>query len=77
MRVAELIDVLRRYPQALEVELAVVAPPEDDEIEIDRFPVEGVLEWQDEDGASWLWLVGGDQEDVEGFLDDLEEDSRR
>ena len=48
-----------------------------DEIEIDRFPVEGVLEWQDEDGASWLWLVGGDQEDVEAFLDDLEEDSRR
>jgi hypothetical protein len=36
-----------------------------------------VLEWQDEDGASWLWLVGGDQEDVEGFLDDLEEDGEQ
>jgi hypothetical protein len=73
MRVDELIDVLRRYPQALEVELALVAPPDGGELEIDRYSVEGVLEWEDEEGVSWLWLVGGEQGDVDVFLDTIED----
>jgi hypothetical protein len=78
LRVDELIDVLRRYPQALEVELAVVAPPDEEgDIEIDRYSVEGVLEWEDEDGVPWLWLVGGEQGDVDVFLDDVEEHDHR
>jgi hypothetical protein len=76
MRVAELIDVLRRYPQALEVELALVAPPDERQLEIDRYSVEGVLEWEDEEGISSLWLVGGEQGDVDEFLDSIEDQRR-
>ena len=76
MRVDELIDVLRRYPRALEVELVLASPPDDRQLEIDRYSVEGVLTWEDEEGISWLWLVGGEQGDVDDFLDAIE-DSRR
>ena len=44
MRVRELLDILRDQSPDLEVELALVAPVEDDEatITVDRFPVDGV-----------------------------------
>jgi hypothetical protein len=77
MRVSELIDILRDYPGDLEVELAVVAPVDDDEptITVDRFPVEGVLPWNEEDdgGEQVIWLIGGEDDDVEDFLDAIED----
>ena len=76
MRVRELIDILRDQPPDAEVELAVVAPVEDDneDITVDRYSVEGVLPWEDEseDGIV-IWLVGGEDEDVDSFLDAIED----
>lgn len=76
MRVSELIDILRDQPPDAEVELAIVAPVDDEneDITVDRYTVEGMLPWEDEGGASELviWLVGGDDADVEAFLDAIE-----
>ncbi len=76
MRVRELIDILRDQPPEAEVELAVVAPVEDDneDITVDRYSVEGVLPWDDEgDEGVVIWLVGGEDDDVDSFLDAIEE----
>ena len=77
MRVRELIDILRDQPPDAEVELAVVAPVEDDseDITVDRYSVEGVLPWPDEenDDEVVIWLVGGEEDDVDSFLDAIEE----
>jgi len=76
MRVRELIDILRDQPPEAEVELAVVAPVEDDneDITVDRYSVEGVLPWEDEgDEGVVIWLVGGEDDDVDSFLDAIEE----
>lgn len=77
MRVRELIDILRDQPPDAEVELAVVAPVDDDneDITVDRYSVEGVLPWEDEgDDEMVIWLVGGEEEDVDSFLDAIEEE---
>lgn len=80
MRVSELIDILREQDPNAEVEMAVIAPVDDaaDEITVDRYTVEGVLPWNNEDddddeseGVS-IWLVGGDEGDVEAFLDAID-----
>lgn len=80
MRVSELIDMLKDQPQDLEVELAIIAPVDEDndDITVDRYVIEGLLPWQDEaeDGSAAetiIWLVGGDDDDVDEFLDALEE----
>jgi hypothetical protein len=80
MRVSELIDMLKDQPPDAEVELAIVAPLTDDEddITVDRYSVEGMLPWQDEDDDGneedvVIWLVGGEDDDVEAFLDAIEE----
>lgn len=81
MRVSELIEILKDQPPDAEVELAIVAPVnEDDEedITVDRYGVEGMLPWQDDDDEGnpdelVIWLVGGEDEDVEAFLDAIEE----
>ena len=76
MRVSELIDMLRDQPPDAEVELAVVAPVEDDseDITVDRWSVEGMLPWSDDDSDEVvIWLVGGDDDDVEAFLDAIEQ----
>jgi len=76
MRVRELIDILRDQPPDAEVELAVVAPVEDDseDITVDRYSVEGVLPWDDEgDEGVVIWLVGGEDDDVDSFLDAIDE----
>jgi hypothetical protein len=80
MRVSELIDMLKDQPPDAEVELAIVAPLTDDEddITVDRYSVEGMLPWQDEDDEGneeevVIWLVGGEDDDVEAFLDAIEE----
>jgi len=79
MRVSELIEILRDHPADAEVELAVIAPVTDDaeDITVDRYLVEGVLPWVDEptdddEGGLVIWLIGGDEEDVDVFLDALE-----
>ncbi len=95
MRVNELIDILRDQPPEAEVELAVVAPVDDEaeDITVDRYVIEGVLPWVDADeedddaadddaaeddpdgdsGAITIWLVGGENEDVDAFLDAIEQ----
>jgi hypothetical protein len=82
MRVSELIDMLKDQPPDAEVELAIVAPvnpdDEDEDITVDRYSIEGLLPWQDEDDDGKpeevvVWLVGGEDADVEAFLDALED----
>jgi len=81
MLVRELIDILKDHDPELEVELAVVAPVEEDsdDITVDRYPVDGVLPWEDDDAelsadeSRVIWLVGGEENDVEAFLDAVEE----
>lgn len=79
MRVSELIDILKDQDPDAEVELAVVAPLEDgdDDITVDRYTVDGVLPWHDEEsdggGELVIWLIGGEEADVEAFLDVVEE----
>ena len=81
MHVRELIDILSEQPPEAEVELAVIAPVDDDsdDITVDRYPVDGVLPWEDDDAelsaeeSRVIWLVGGDENDVEAFLDAVEE----
>ena len=75
MRVSELLEMLRDQPPDAEVELAVVAPVDDEheDITVDRYTVEGMLPWTDDDSDEIvIWLVGGDDDDVEAFLDALE-----
>ena len=78
MNVRELMDILKDYPADAEVELAIVAPVDDeDQISVDRFQVDGVLPWDDdEDGKAnpVVWLVGGEDDDVDAFLDAIEDD---
>jgi len=76
MRVSELMDMLRDQPPDAEVELAVIAPVEDDseDITVDRYSVEGMLPWNDDDDELVIWLVGGEDDDVEAFLDAIETD---
>lgn len=79
MRVRELIDFLREQPGESEVELAVVSPVEEeaDDITVDRYVIDGVLPWTDTDGESdesvTIWLVGGEDSDVDAFLDAVEQ----
>ena len=81
MLVRELIDILSDHPGDLEVELAVIAPVEEDsdDITVDRYPVDGVLPWEDDDAdlsaeeSRVIWLIGGEEDDVEAFLDAVEE----
>jgi hypothetical protein len=84
MRVHELIDILSDQPADSEVELAIIAPVdgESEDITVDRYFVDGVLPWQDsedDDGAEVepgelsIWLVGGEEGDVNAFLDAIEQ----
>jgi hypothetical protein len=82
MRVSELIDILREQPADAEVELAVVAPVTDeaDDITVDRFAIDGVLPWEDDEedgdeGGLAIWLIGGEDADVDVFLDAIEQQS--
>ena len=85
MRVNVLIEILSDQPPELEVELAVIAPvdEESDDITVDRYFVDGVLPWEDSDnegesdsetaGELTIWLVGGEEADVNVFLDAIEQ----
>jgi hypothetical protein len=74
MRVTELINILRDYPQDWQVELAVVAPVDDmdEDITVDRYTIEGVLPWEEDKDETLLWLVGGEDDNVDAFLDALD-----
>lgn len=80
MRVSELIDMLKDQDPDAEVELAIVAPVDSDEddITVDRYTIEAMLPWHDagtDDGSDdelVIWLIGGEDDDVEVFLDALE-----
>src|SRR5687768_13429064 len=77
--VAELIDMLAQHPADAVVELSIVAPVADgdDDITVDRYPIDGVMPWRDEEdqsGPGTVWLVGGEDDDVEVFLDAIETD---
>lgn len=76
MNVRELMDILKDYPPDTEVELAIVAPVEDDDqISVDRYQVDGVLPWEDdeeENDGLVIWLVGGEEDDVDSFMDAIE-----
>ncbi|HKA03538.1 MAG TPA: hypothetical protein VKD67_04395 [Acidimicrobiales bacterium] len=80
MNVHELIEILKDYPEDTEIEMGIIAPVTDeDQIAVDRYPIEGVLPWEDDeaadgDGESVLWLIGGEEDDVEAFLDAIEDD---
>jgi hypothetical protein len=72
MRVHELRTLLDRYADDLEVELVIVCPVEhrSDSVEVDRYGLDGVLRWPDEDERrDFVWLVGGEEEDLEAFAD--------
>ena len=78
MLVSELIEMLQDQPLDAEVELAVIAPVQDDneDITVDRYSIEGMLPWTDEESDDpVIWLVGGEDDDVEAFLDWVEDDA--
>ena len=84
MNVRELIEILKDYPADTEIEMGIIAPVTDeDQIAVDRYPIEGVLPWEDDhpddgdgdgDGEPVLWLIGGEEDDVEAFLDAIDDD---
>jgi hypothetical protein len=86
MRVRELIDILKDQPPDAEIELAVIAHVDDDadDITVDRWSIEAVVPWDDEREAVaneddetdnvTVWLVGGEDQDVDAFLDAVEPD---
>ncbi len=81
MNVRELLEILKGYDPDTDVELAVVAPVSetDEEITVDRYPVDGVYLWpgaedDEDDAVEVLWLVGGEEDDVEAFIDELEKE---
>lgn len=75
MNVRELIDYLTEQDPDLEVELALISPvkPDDEDIDVDRYPIEALFPCPvaDDDGNEELviWLVAGEPDDVEAFID--------
>ncbi|MEO6570451.1 MAG: hypothetical protein ABIO83_02785 [Ilumatobacteraceae bacterium] len=72
---AELIDMLSHHPGDAVVELSIIAPIKegDDDITVDRFNIDGVMPWQDDDGDEVVWLIGGEDADVDLFIDAIEQ----
>lgn len=75
LTVAELIDMLSHHPADAIVEMSIIAPvgDGDDDITVDRYHIDGIMPWRDEDeGDEVVWLVGGEDADVDVFLDSIE-----
>jgi hypothetical protein len=75
LTVAELIDVLSQHPADAIVEMSIIAPvgDGDDDITVDRYHIDGVMPWRDDDeDDEVIWLVGGEDADVDVFLDAVE-----
>lgn len=76
LTVAELIDLLSEHPGDAVVELAIIAPVAegDEDIMVDRYHIDGLIPWPDEDtGDDTVWLIGGNDADVDQFIDSLEQ----
>ena len=79
--VAELIDMLSHQPGDAVVEMSIIAPVKegDDDITVDRYNIDGVMPWRDDDGddddGEVVWLVGGEDADVDLFIDAIEQPS--
>jgi hypothetical protein len=79
LTVAELIDILSHHPADAIVELTIVAPivDGDDDVTVDRYHIDGVMPWRDEDDDDdVVWLIGGENDDVDAFIDALEQPER-
>jgi hypothetical protein len=75
LTVAELIDMLGQHPADAIVEMSIIAPVSegDDDITVDRYHIDGIMPWQDDEGGGdVVWLVGGEDDDVDVFLDAIE-----
>jgi len=76
LTVAELIDMLSHHPGDTVVEMSIIAPIKegDDDITVDRYHIDGIMPWSDgEDDDVVVWLVGGDDTDVDVFIDAIEQ----
>ena len=76
LTVAELIDMLSHHPGDAVVELSIIAPVRDgdSDITVDRYNVDGVMPWSDDDSDDdVVWLVGGEDADVDLFIDAIEQ----
>ena len=76
LTVAELIDMLSQHPADAIVEMSIIAPVRDgdDDITVDRYNVDGVMPWQDDDSDDEVvWLIGGEDADVDLFIDAIEQ----
>lgn len=85
MRVRELIDFLRVQDPEAEIELTIVEsdPSDESTLGVTRYPIVEVItvpteEDEDgnttDDGTEMVWLVGGEQDDVDDFIDAISED---
>ena len=73
---AELIDMLQQHPGDAVVEMAIIAPVDanDDDISVDRYNVDGIMPWaDDESDGPIVWLIGGEDADVDVFVDAIEQ----
>lgn len=89
MRVRELIDFLRVQDPEAEVELTIVEsdPQDESTLGVTRYPIVEVMtvpasvddeldeELDDDEGPQLVWLVGGEESDVDDFLDAIEGDA--
>jgi hypothetical protein len=75
LTVAELIDMLSHHPGDSVVEMSIIAPIRegDDDITVDRYNVDGVMPWSDEGESDVVWLIGGEDADVDVFIDAIEQ----
>jgi hypothetical protein len=76
LTVAELIDMLSHHPGDAIVELSIIAPIKDgdDDITVDRYNIDGVMPWaDDEESDELVWLIGGEDADVDLFIDAIEQ----
>ena len=75
LTVAELIDMLSHHPGDAVVEMSIIAPIKDgdDDITVDRYNVDGIMPWRDEGEDEVVWLVGGEDADVDVFIDAIEQ----
>ena len=73
MNARELIEILREFADDTEVVISIVAPVEDDgEVTTDDYDIDGVLPVETDDGEQLLLLVGGEEDDIDRFLDALD-----
>lgn len=75
LTVAELIDILSHHAGDAVVEMSIIAPVKegDSDITVDRYNVDGVMPWHDEGEDEVVWLVGGEDADVDVFIDAVEQ----